>query len=27
MKPIECILLHPVYALSHLMCTCKHCNI
>jgi len=27
MKPIEHVLLHPICVLSHLMCTCKHCNI
>ena len=27
MKPIEHVLLHPVCALSHLMCVCKHCKI
>jgi len=24
MKPIEHVLLHPICALSHLMCPCKH---
>jgi len=27
MKPIEHVLLHQIYVLSHLMCACKHCNI
>jgi len=27
MKPIEHVLLHPICALSHLMCPCKHCNL
>ena len=27
MKPIEHVLLHPICALSHLMCACKHCNV
>jgi len=26
-KPIEHVLLHPICALFHLMCACKHCNI
>ena len=26
MKPVEHVLLHPICVLSHLMCTCKHCN-
>jgi len=25
MKPIEHVLLHPIYILSHLVCACKHC--
>ena len=27
MKPIEHVLLHPINVLSHLMCSCKHCNV
>jgi len=27
MNPIEHVLLHPIWVLSHLMCECKHCNI
>jgi len=27
MKPIEHVLRHPICELSHLMCSCKHCNI
>jgi len=27
MKPIEHVLLHPIFLLSHLMCACKHCNV
>jgi len=26
-KPIEHVLLHPIWVLSHLMRTCKHCNV
>jgi len=26
MKPIKHVLLYPICVLSHLMCTCKHCN-
>jgi len=26
-KPIEHALLHPTCVLSHLMCSCKHCNV
>jgi len=26
-KPIEHVLLHPICVVSHLICTCKHCNI
>jgi len=27
MKPIDHVLLYPIYVRSHLMCACKHCSI
>jgi len=26
MKLIAQVMLHPICVLSHLLCTCKHCN-